>query len=238
MNDNAYASNGQAASTDALTFLRWLYGDDATGWLSIWTLPDKVTGWYPAHRLPLAAKYALSRATTDEVYFGLGLRQEQLKDGRGESNDVLAIPGFWIELDIKHAVHTKVNLPETIEQAIALVYEAIPLKPSMTINSGYGAHVHWLFRELWIFEDDADRQSAYHLLHRLQATIQAVAGVPGVIRGKFAVRKIAIRSPVRRQSRLHLKKQDVLLYMTSYTDRHATVLNSKTSSVTPVYRPL
>jgi hypothetical protein len=29
-------------SPDALTFLRWLYGDDAPGWLSIWTLPDKV----------------------------------------------------------------------------------------------------------------------------------------------------------------------------------------------------
>ena len=61
---------------------------------------------------------------------------------------------------------------------------------------------------------------------------------PRRYQGKFAVRKIAIRSPVRRQSRLHLKKQDVLLYMTSYADRHATVLNSKTSSVTPVYRPL
>jgi hypothetical protein len=47
-----------------------------------------------------------------------------------------------------------------------------------------------------------------------------------------------MRSPVRRQSRLHLKKQDVLLYMTSYADRHTTVLNSKISSVTPVYRPL
>jgi hypothetical protein len=57
MNNNVSESNGQAASPDALTFLRWLYGDDALGWLSIWTFSDKATGWYPAHRLTLAAKY-------------------------------------------------------------------------------------------------------------------------------------------------------------------------------------
>jgi hypothetical protein len=179
MNDNVSASNGQAASTNALTFLRWLYGDDPPGWLTIWTLPDKATGWYPAHKLKQAATYALNRADTHNVYFGLGLRQEQIEDGRGESDDVLGIPGLWIEVDIKHFVHTKVNLPESIEEALALVLEALPLQPSLIILSGYGIHIYWLFRELWIFEDADDRQEAYHLLHRLQATIQAVAKLHG-----------------------------------------------------------
>jgi putative DNA primase/helicase len=57
----------------------------------------------------------------------------------------MGIPGFWIEIDIKHAVHKKVNLPETIEEAIAMVREAIPLAPTLIIFSGYGIHVYWRF---------------------------------------------------------------------------------------------
>ena len=41
-----------------------------------------------------------------------------------------------------------------------------------------------------------------------------------------------------RQARLHSKKQYVVLYVTAHADRDATVLDSKTGSVTPVYRPL
>ena len=179
MNNNVSASTGQAALPDTLSFFRWIFGDDAPGWLSIWTLPDKATGWYPTDRLSLAVKYALSRATTDDVYFGLGLRQARQADGRGDSDDVLGIPGFWIEIDFKHDVHRKVNLPPTIDEALSLVREALPLEPSLMIGSGYGIHAYWLFRELWVFADDADRQAAYHLLHRLQATIQAVAKLHG-----------------------------------------------------------
>jgi hypothetical protein len=43
---------------------------------------------------------------------------------------------------------------------------------------------------------------------------------------------------VGRQARLYLKKQDVLLYGTSHADRHVTVLDSKTGSITPIDRPL
>jgi hypothetical protein len=162
-----------------LTFLRWLYGDDAPGWLTISTFDSQPTQWFPADQLEHVAIYCQAIARRYNVYFGLGLRKEQIENGRGESDDVLAIPGFWIELDIRHPVHKKVNLPETLEQAVALVAEAIPLKPSATIDSGYGGHFHWFFRELWRFDSADDRQAAYHLLHRLQATIQAVAKLHG-----------------------------------------------------------
>ena len=114
-----------------LTFLRWLYGDDPPGWLTISTFDSQPTQWFPAHKLDQVATFCQAIARRYNVYVGLGLREEQVGEGRGESADVLAIPGFWIELDLKHAVHTRVNLPETIEQAIFLVDEAIPLKPSL-----------------------------------------------------------------------------------------------------------
>ena len=174
-NIHAEQSTGQTIPQDPLTFLRWLYGTEAPGWLTISTFDHQPTQWFPAHQLEQVATYCQAIARRYNCYFGLGLRQEQLADGRGESVDVLGIPGFWIELDIRHPVHTKINLPETIAQAIALVQEAIPHKPSVIIHSGYGAHFHWLFRELWLFTGPDDRQAAYHLLHRLQATIQEVA---------------------------------------------------------------
>jgi hypothetical protein len=173
------AHEEKSASPDVLTFLHWLYGDDAPGWLTVSTFDSQPTQWFPAHQLDQVATYCQAITRRYNVYFGLGLRQEQLEDGRGESADVLGIPGLWVELDLKHAVHTKVNLPDTIDEALSLVHEALPLGPSIIIRSGYGLHVYWLFRELWIFEDAEDRQAAYHLLHRLQSTIQGVAKLHG-----------------------------------------------------------
>jgi hypothetical protein len=187
---NASSPFGQASSPsssplghdipqDPLTFLRLLYGDDAPGWLTISTFDSQPTQWFPAHQLEQVATYCQAIARRYNVYFGLGLRQEQLDEGRGESTDVLGIPGLWVELDIKHPVHKKIDLPETMNEALTLVQEAIPLKPSIIIDSGYGAHIHWLFKELWLFEDTEERQKAYHLLRRLQGTIRAVAKLHG-----------------------------------------------------------
>jgi hypothetical protein len=56
--------------------------------------------------------------------------------------------------------------------------------------------------------------------------------------GKIFGKEDSDEITVSHQARLHLKKQDVLLYVTSHADRHVTVLGSKTGSVTPVYRLL
>jgi hypothetical protein len=62
-------------------------------------------------------------------------------------------------------------------------------------------------------------------------------GVPGVISGKFTVRKIAAKSPPIAGHAYIPKKQDVVLSVTSYAKRDVIVLGSKTYRVTPVYRP-
>jgi hypothetical protein len=94
----AEPSAGQTIPQDPLTFLRWLYGDEAPGWLTIWTLPDKATAWFPADHLQEASIYAAERAATHDVYFGVGLRQRKLDKGRGTASDVIAIPGLWIDM--------------------------------------------------------------------------------------------------------------------------------------------
>ena len=65
----------------------------------------------------------------------------------------------------------------------------------------------------------------------------AQRGVPGVISGKFSVRKRATKSPSVAGHAYSSKKQDVALQVTSYAERDVSVLGSKTCRVTPVYRP-
>jgi putative DNA primase/helicase len=162
------------SKSSASDFLRQLYGHDAPGWLTIWTLPDKVTAWFPAHKLDEAAAYALRLADTHDVYFGVGLRQKKLDDGRGTVKDVLAIPGLWMDFDIQHPVHKRQHLPPSLDDVLHLI-EVIPQRPSILVHSGYGVHAYWLFRELWWLEDPTEHHRAAHLLRRLQMTFKAAA---------------------------------------------------------------
>jgi hypothetical protein len=159
-------------------FLRWLYGNDPPGWLTLWLLPSTHTHWFRATNLDKAADYAAQCATHCDVYFGVGLRRDRLVKGRGESTDVIALPGLYIDIDLKHPAHTVANLPATIEEARQLL-SPIDLPPSLILHSGHGLHVWWLLRELWCFESAAERHQAAQLNARLQATIQQIGHTYG-----------------------------------------------------------
>ena len=62
-------------------------------------------------------------------------------------------------------------------------------------------------------------------------------GVPGVIRGEIFGKEESDETTVGCQAQLHSIKQDVVLYVTAHAQRDVTVLDSKTGSVTSVYRP-
>jgi hypothetical protein len=160
-------------------FLTTLYGDDALGWLTIWLSPTKHTQWFRATNLGNAAAYAIKQAQQCDVYLGVGLRGERLNKGRGEAKDVVALPALYIDIDTKHPVHKHDNLPASTEEALALVDQAIPLPPSVIVDSGHGLHVYWLFRELWRFDSDDERRAAHHLNFRLQATLRTTAELHG-----------------------------------------------------------
>ena len=56
-NIHAEQSTGQTIPQDPLTFLSWLYGDDAPGWLTISTFNNQPTQWFEACRLEDIAIY-------------------------------------------------------------------------------------------------------------------------------------------------------------------------------------
>lgn len=159
-------------------FLRLLYGENAAGYLAIWT-PDRYTRWFEASELRRIAETALNLARTRDVYFGLGLQPAALgMRQRGGAQDVITIPGVWVEIDVVHPTHTARNLPPTLDDAIRLA-GIFPLPYSLLVHSAHGLHAYWLFREPWTFDGEGERAKAASLVRRFQKTIRGYAHIQG-----------------------------------------------------------
>jgi putative DNA primase/helicase len=159
-----------------LEFLTQLYGDCEAGYLYLWTTPDKLSEWYSVTDLTAAAQGAerLS-AGRKNVYYGLGLTAAPKQpDERATAPDVTAIPGLWVELDLRDETHP--NNPTDVAELLALV-QAWPLPPTIIVHSGHGVHAYWLFREPWDITED--RARAADLVQRFQAAIKQPAIAKG-----------------------------------------------------------
>jgi hypothetical protein len=176
--DNIPEPNIPTQQQIATTFLQDVYGEEAPGWLTIWLWPSKYTHWLRPQNLAAAAAYAVKQAQQCDVYIGVGLRETRLPKGRGEAQDVIALPALYVDIDLKHPVHKADNLPETVEAARQLL-STIDLPPSLLIHSGHGLQAWWLLRELWHFKNDHEREEAARVNNRLQATIRAAAQLHG-----------------------------------------------------------
>ena len=66
----------------AAQFLRLLFGEDADGYLPLWSLASKRTQWVPARQLKAAAAYSEAASASTDVYFSPGLQ----RDDRGPTS--------------------------------------------------------------------------------------------------------------------------------------------------------
>ena len=161
--------------SDTLQFFRTLYGEDAPGYLPIWTSRLKRTRWIPVNDLSRASETAVELSHRGDVYFGLGLQREELGPyERGKAEGVIAIPGLWADVDIKGEAHKGKSLPPTVEDAMKVI-DAFPLAPTLVLHSGHGLQAWWLFVSPWLFEGEEERKKAQDLSHRFQATLRAQA---------------------------------------------------------------
>lgn len=143
--------------------------------------------------VPAAIRAAAVGAAAHDVYFGCSLQDPEaalsvararaqsegkpepsLQGVRGVATSAVAIPGVWADIDIVAKGHKKRDLPPTIEEATALVREAIPLEPTLAVFTGGGVHLWWLFPEPWVFSSESDRLAAQALVHGAQESIRQV----------------------------------------------------------------
>lgn len=154
-------------------FFRLLYPDGLpTGaWLLLWTLPDKTSYW--ASSIEEAQRIVADHSASADMYFGIGLapdpttlsglsKNKHVRKVRATNQEVVAIPGLWLDLDyVDGEAHKKQNLPGREEALDFLAgYES---EPTLIIHSGHGYQAYWLFEEPWIFDGPNDREKASQL---------------------------------------------------------------------------
>ena len=185
---------------DARQFLETLWGENPPGNVLIWTMPENRSFWY--FRFD-TLHLNVNRFQDRNVYTGVGLaaREARIPNYRALQTQVVAgIAGMWADVDITHPLHSKSNLPPTMEDALSLLRD-IPEQPTIIVNSGHGLQVWWLFHEPWMFSDDEERTQArtlaqwwhHYLLQRFQArgwtldakhNISSIMRLPGTINNK------------------------------------------------------
>lgn len=155
--------------------LEVLYGTADAGYLAVWQLPTRQTVWADVADLEAAAAAIALAGEAGNVYAGVGLHPAPLGGhARGEAAGVSAIPGLWVEVDIGTDGHADGARPPDLEAARRLV-RAVPVLPSYAVHSGGGVHCYWLFREVWHFENEADRAQAARMVRALQWLITRAA---------------------------------------------------------------
>jgi len=177
----------QAPEEEAAACFRAAYGDDAPGWLPIFTAwtdsrgaKRTATWWHSATDLEGAARTAIRESARGRnVYMPVGLQRQRLDQyHRGDAASVCALVGMWADIDIAGTGHAGIDYPPTEADALALVAE-LPLEPTVLVHSGHGLQAWWCFREPWTLDNDEERQAAATLARRWLATVQAYAARNG-----------------------------------------------------------
>ncbi len=141
------------ATSDTLLWLEQLFGHAEDGWLTLFS-QDRTTGhrhtdWAPIDDLEGLAAAAARRAPTCCVWFGAATRREHLTNGqRGGAADCVAIPGFWLDIDVEGPGHKGGHDLAPDRAAAHALVAAFPLPPTVVIDSGGGLQAWWLFPEL------------------------------------------------------------------------------------------
>jgi hypothetical protein len=149
-------------------------------WLvASWKSPDAFCSrWFRVADLSALLGLLVRKARIADVYIGMALRSPTCQpSGRGTSDDAYGIASLWVECDHMGGVHTARNLPTPVQ--LGMFLRSLPFQPSLTIDSGGGAHIHLLLKELWILDTPTERARAQLLLRRVQRTVQLMAEARG-----------------------------------------------------------
>ena len=158
------------------TFLSDLFLDLPDNlFIQIWTLANKKSSYFT----DIDKAEAYVKILKDDVFIGCGLSPSDLgAEHRCKANQIAGIPGFYIDIDYLDSVHKKSNLPPNIEAAIELAC-SLEYQPTLVVNSGHGLHAWWLFKEILVFDNNAERAQVAELERRLNYQIKAIAKVKG-----------------------------------------------------------
>lgn len=168
------SENSKVSSMGQISqFVETVFNRTVDGVIAIWTKQDRQTQFFTRSQEKEMQAYIARKYQTHDTYYGVGLLSPGLTVGRGKVEDVVAIPGVWLDIDIAHEAHKASNYPKTVEEALDIIKE-FPLPPTIVVFSGYGLHVYWLFKEPWVLETPEERQVAQQCSADFQKTMQSI----------------------------------------------------------------
>ena len=192
----------------ALDFLKLLWLEKLTSLLIlVWTLRDKRSHWF--QDIAAAARFVESVRGQD-VYMGYGLSPEDYGPiHRCPSENIISIAGAWADLDLHSEAHNTKPLPHTIDDALTIIPSDLP--PSITLLTGNGLQVWWLFKEPEVFSTDEERDRAVSILNRLHTLLRLRAGRKGWSYDRLSdlARVVRIPGTVNAKDPAHLKNVEV-----------------------------
>ena len=167
---------------EANEFLQLLWGNwDVKAAFILWA-KGETDGAYlydPSDSQKISYDVCRNGIETD-IYFGVGLQNGDLKyGGRGKAQDVVAIPGLWMDVDLKRVSSPEDDQVPSLDDALGLIKSLPWGPPSIIVESGNGFHVYWLFKTPWYFYSEDDRKKAMDLSRRFQTHIQRLGRQQG-----------------------------------------------------------
>lgn len=153
-----------AAEPDPEALLWWLHHlfdrCDPTGWVIASTMASGGDRWRDhVHAFTVGERASAVDKLTDlagkgDLYLTCCPRAQRPPLGRrGGADTVVALPGFWADIDVYGPRHAATNLPPTDEDARALASD-VGKRPSLVLHSGGGLQVWWLFDKPLVIDDD------------------------------------------------------------------------------------
>lgn len=160
----------------ALSFFKTLFGskpDDA--YIVVGALKPHVE--MQSFRDPFkAAAYAAGR---NDMYVHVGVTRRVFQGRfRPSAQHIDGLACQWADVDVLHPVHGKTNLPPSRDAALEVI-RAMGLPATMVVDSGHGLQAYWVYREMTMFEDEAQRREAMVLARAWGITLRERAKALG-----------------------------------------------------------
>ncbi len=130
-------------------------------WVSIFDRGSRSAAFF--NNLPEAVDHVASLAEHVDMYCGLGGLLAPPDHGRGSTEAVVILPGFFADIDIEHAAHGNAKAKPVDEQAALEILVTAGVCPSLLIHSGHGYHAFWLLDTPLICTNSEERQQMIEL---------------------------------------------------------------------------
>jgi len=159
----------QRIEKSSTAFLTTLWGPQPRGYAQVWTLADRRSTYL---KDPAAAANFDGH---EDVFCAVGMTTKRLGPRqRANAQQVAAIAGFWLDLDIGDAAGALPN------RTAALSFANRHLRPTITVDSGHGVHAWYLLDDgPWYFTTRDQQTEAASLARRFVTLHQQSAATRG-----------------------------------------------------------